>query len=478
MSKTLIVLPFFFLFLLLSLPVMAVTIETDNDAYVYQYFPNTNYGTQTGIAIRSYAGNNMRAFVSFDLSAQTDITEATLYVYRIASVNNPSGYNYTAYNTTDGFVEGTITWNNQPDADVAQSTLMMGGTMPDWYTFNVTDAAIAAEGSNLTIVIIDDNESAATQYGWSFVAHEYSAYSDYISYLDLAVNGTSNSSACGNITGFINGTVCYENDANHMVYYYNDGCNINFSICPTNSICSQLTPQMNVTSELVENYVSCEIVTTLGFRVQCFNICFPGRDDPVFSNCVDDGCKHCSINAGNYTGYNIQTWITNQTSVSVPSYTIACIDRDTGRAVQIINNTGQNTTEEELLTTAGNNITLIPPSGLVNASEGCVNTSSVCYDSYCNIVDCPPNSFSSLGAWINQGMGSPYATELISAIIAAGFGMFFFMQSKEKRIEAFAIPFISVLIIFSLPGIEFFPSWMLILVGATDIFLIYRMARS
>jgi hypothetical protein len=255
------------------------------------------------------------------------------------------------------------------------------------------------------------------------------------------------------------GTTCVASDSLHRIYVTNDGCNLDYEYCPSGSMCSQLTPQFNVTTALVEDYVSCQIRTGFGFVMNCFNICFGSSDTPIFSNCIDAECKHCTIDQGNYTGYNINKWYTNQTSVSVPSYTIACINTTTGRAVFIIDNLGNTTNETEILTRAGNSVWEVAPDGT------CVNTSTLCFDSICNIVECAytptDDSLTALSSWVNNSLGTSFAINLLSMITSAIFSMFIFIKVKNKQLETFIVPFLLILGGFAL--ISFFPLWLLLL---------------
>lgn len=217
--------------------------------------------------------------------------------------------------------------------------------------------------------------------------------------------------SCGSTSLTTIGTVCDIYDSNNRIYQTYDGCNVTYGSCPSGSVCSQLTPQINVSTSLVEDYVSCEIVTGFGFHVNCFNICFGASDIPVFSNCIDAGCKHCTIGNGNYTGYNINKWYTNQTSVSVPSYTIACIDTTTGSAVKIIDNLGLETNETDLLTKAGNSVSESPPTGT------CTNSTTLCYDSVCNIVPCGAPSYTTNAfGWASLQFGSLFGMGSVAFI--------------------------------------------------------------
>lgn len=280
------------------------------------------------------------------------------------------------------------------------------------------------------------------------------------------------------------GTVCDLSDSSNRIYNTYDGCNLTQASCPSGSVCSQLTPQTNVSSNLVEDYVSCEIVTILGFHMRCSNVCVPESyfasvlgydyDTPLYSTCTDPSCRHCLINHGNYTGINIQKWYTNQTSVSVPSYTIACINTTTGRAVTIIDQIGNTTNEIELLTRSGNSIVAADINGT------CANTSTMCFIEGCNVVPCsnPPtdDSLTALSSWINNSFGTSFATPLISFITSACVSMYIFIKVQDKKMETFIVPFL--LILGGFAYITFFPLWLLLLMTIFTGVLIFWKAKS
>lgn len=168
------------------------------------------------------------------------------------------------------------------------------------------------------------------------------------------------------------GTKCV--DAN--MYYTNDGCNVTYSSCPSNSYCIQTTPVLNATTDLIENYTDCRIKTMLGFTFPCFTVCYPDGSEWI-SNCVADECKVCDNVT--YSVFTNRYWST--TPVTVDTYSITCVDKTTGEEVYTINSTGNQTTIVNMINGTGT-VTTNPTSGT------CSNSTGTCYNSACQLVSC------------------------------------------------------------------------------------------
>ena len=118
---------------------------------------------------------NRRSFVQFDVSsipAGSNVNSATLTL--CATAVPAATRTYDAYRVTAAWVEGSITWNNQPAVDgVATATNTTPGT-PGCMTWNVAnDVQLWVDGTaNDGWRIHDVSESAATQYQTQFRTKE------------------------------------------------------------------------------------------------------------------------------------------------------------------------------------------------------------------------------------------------------------------------------------------------------------------
>ncbi len=89
------------------------------DARVVCQNPNTNYGSETALALQQYTkGHRQRIFVQFDITSipqnvtVNDVDFKIYYFFYMAG--NPSGQNTIAKKVTGAWTESTITWNNEP----------------------------------------------------------------------------------------------------------------------------------------------------------------------------------------------------------------------------------------------------------------------------------------------------------------------------------------------------------------------------
>lgn len=257
------------------------------------------------------------------------------------------------------------------------------------------------------------------------------------------------------------GTVCDQTDPLNRRYVTTDVCSQTYGNCQAGTICSQVTPQLNVTSSLIENYTYCGVKTTLGFWLPCTSICW--GSSVLITNCAPECAPYSCGDTP------LPSWLTpprvyhagDPYVVNVPQYTIACINSTSGNATVIIDNHG-NTTTEAALWQSGFNGTC--PS----------NTTAVCYDALCNPVSCYSSSTDSIQGmrtWTNAGFKSPYAADLISLLIAAGTAIALYMKVNDKKIEILLAPFILIASIFSFIG--FLTPWFIIFEAAMLFVLIF-----
>ncbi|MFF2089561.1 DNRLRE domain-containing protein [Paenibacillus sp. NPDC058174] len=100
---------------LMSVPLVAVfgavtTINPADDTYVYQSSASTNYGSATSMFVKSDSSAQRLAFLKFNVTGYSGIASAKLRVYAKASAIST----ITASETTDGWNQAALTWNNKP----------------------------------------------------------------------------------------------------------------------------------------------------------------------------------------------------------------------------------------------------------------------------------------------------------------------------------------------------------------------------
>ena len=123
---------------------MTVTLAAAEDSYVDQNIPDTNYGTNTVIRVRSTTiGNpdhNQRTFARFDTSGippSATVVSATLRLFTYQAPT--ASRSYDASRVTASWGQGSITWNNQPAvAGSATSTVATGTANDVWLGWDVT----------------------------------------------------------------------------------------------------------------------------------------------------------------------------------------------------------------------------------------------------------------------------------------------------------------------------------------------------
>jgi parallel beta-helix repeat protein len=137
-----------------------------------------NYGSNDNILVQGNDLNdNWRVYILWNLSgipAGVTITNANMSTY---SSGFDNGGNYSVSNTTNNWEENTLTWDNQPSANIFQynQTLL---TYPSWIYANVTNATISSfsqANKNMSIVIIDLGENIANPYKTRYIASKEDA---------------------------------------------------------------------------------------------------------------------------------------------------------------------------------------------------------------------------------------------------------------------------------------------------------------
>ena len=279
------------------------------------------------------------------------------------------------------------------------------------------------------------------------------------------------SSNCQDASSFQIGTTCDDADSNNQIYQTKiDDCTLKEGSCPSGSICNQLTPQINVSSSLIEDYISCQIVLRSGARVNCLNIC-PSQtlcgltgycDTPLFSNCVDSSCKHCTINNGNYTGYNVVKYTTDTGIFSVPSWTIKCADASTGETVKIVDQYGNDSSEIEILEQGGINVTetgttnQTAPTDIGGATGSAAGGLAGLFGTLFGITD----------------VSVSLAVFSLFISIGVGIVLMYYTRNSAQGGNTFIFGVLAPLIMFAVMG--WFPAWILILLLVAGAFLVAK----
>ena len=107
------------------------TIETLSpvaDSYIYDKTPNTNYGNDTEMVIKSSStiNFNRKSLLKFDLSTFSNIDSAILELECWSKGSITS--NITAYQLEDTWTETGVSWNNAPAAGAAITTTSVANT--------------------------------------------------------------------------------------------------------------------------------------------------------------------------------------------------------------------------------------------------------------------------------------------------------------------------------------------------------------
>ena len=120
------------------------------DAFVYNYFPTTNYGNDPTLQISSIGDvtlDQRTAFLRFDVStlpSDAVILSAVLQMYALSSAYGGTGYLEVVQGS---WTEGGLTWNNQPSRDTAEIDVTSWPASTDptfapWQRWTATDLVI------------------------------------------------------------------------------------------------------------------------------------------------------------------------------------------------------------------------------------------------------------------------------------------------------------------------------------------------
>lgn len=172
-----------------------VTLYTIDDSSVNSSNPDTNYNN-VGYDL-NVTGTNWASFLKFDLSGENNtLLSASLYLYNL---NIGIGTTTCKRVTSGDWVEGTITWNNQPAVTTTNAASFTDQS--GWCVCNVTDMIIdMINGNNYGLRIyertgisgsspkFEERESAGTNDAYLVIS--YTALDKYV---DISTGSDSNS---------------------------------------------------------------------------------------------------------------------------------------------------------------------------------------------------------------------------------------------------------------------------------------------
>jgi len=153
--------------------VQNVVIQPDaaagKDAFVDEFAPDTNYGTEPALFVAGDGGYSTRAYIQFTLSsvpATAVILSADLelfyYTESTFSVDGPVG----VYRVTGNWVESTVTWNASPAAtNTSIDTITVPGahtnTFLPWDVSSLVQGWVDGSIANRGVILRDTDESSS-----------------------------------------------------------------------------------------------------------------------------------------------------------------------------------------------------------------------------------------------------------------------------------------------------------------------------
>jgi len=156
------------------------------DAYVYDYYPDSNFGTETDVRVQTSYDEpfhyNQRSFLKFSLSglpSGVTITQAKLKVYCYAAYGLISGVTDVQARrvTNDSWTETGITWNNQPAYGAVEDT--KEPAEGEWIEWDVT-SWVQNEWSgdkevSICLKSVQEDYSSTNRYS-RYYSKEYDSY--------------------------------------------------------------------------------------------------------------------------------------------------------------------------------------------------------------------------------------------------------------------------------------------------------------
>ncbi len=129
----------------------------------------TNFGSSSQLIVKKSpnAGFTREAYLKFDLSSLTTISNAKLRLWGKLSDSTLASVGLGVYSSADTrWGESTITWNNKPGATTQIGSATITGTTAGWYEIDITSflaAEKAAGHATVTIVLKSTTTSSGPQ---------------------------------------------------------------------------------------------------------------------------------------------------------------------------------------------------------------------------------------------------------------------------------------------------------------------------
>lgn len=133
-------------------------IHTNEDTYIYKYYPDTNYGTENYCTISPANTTIERTLLGFDISGITitdyESVKLLVYAYGIATVY--------IKRITGIWTETGVTWNNQPAVtDVNFTSYYFPVDSYGWHEIDITALAHDEAGTKLSVELRHSNEGGS-----------------------------------------------------------------------------------------------------------------------------------------------------------------------------------------------------------------------------------------------------------------------------------------------------------------------------
>lgn len=127
-----------------------LTFQPTDDTFIVMALPDTNYGSLVNMVVQNRYGHPSHpdhwekdALVQFDITSipnGTEIESAVLHLYYYKyHDNNPSGRGLHCHQITEGWAEGTVTWNTQPGFNADATDVAVVPSSFGWMSWNVTN---------------------------------------------------------------------------------------------------------------------------------------------------------------------------------------------------------------------------------------------------------------------------------------------------------------------------------------------------
>lgn len=166
-----------------------IQIEPTDDAYVYQKYPDSNYGSYYSLYVGTYNGAKERAYLKFDLSNLPEnavIVSATLHAYTYKGASS-TPVNISVYAVSDdSWTEGSITWNTKPQEGALLDKDLIDTAGNHWSVWDVTDFVTQEFNGDkiVSFVLISDAEGSIPE-SIGYTSKDDTKYPDHHPYLKI-----------------------------------------------------------------------------------------------------------------------------------------------------------------------------------------------------------------------------------------------------------------------------------------------------